>query len=86
MWVVITICLRFAKLSLPLPSTKYLFSVMKNIPTVKWDSRHWVISLYTKALPSPSSKFVQQVETKSKELSDLDAIKVSGPNTTTEST
>ncbi len=33
-WVVISLCLMYAKLSPPLPSTKYLFSLTKNIPTV----------------------------------------------------
>ena len=46
MWVVISLHL-YAKLSLPLPSTKYLSSI-KNNPKIEWDLRHWIISLYTK--------------------------------------
>lgn len=36
------------------------------------------ISIHKKSSPPPSSKFVQQMEAKSRELSDLDAIKGSG--------
>lgn len=62
MWVVISLHL-YAKLSLPLPSTKYLSSI-KNNPKIEWDLRHWIISLYTKkkVFFPPRSRFVQQME------------------------
>lgn len=63
----------------PFAFNKISFSFIKNIPTVEWDLRHWIISLYTKKVFFPSLKFVQQIEAKSGELLDLDAIKGSGP-------
>lgn len=57
--VVISLCLLYAKLSLSLPSTKYLLSSMKNIPIIQRDLRHWIRFLYMKSLftPLPQSLF-----------------------------